>query len=102
MPPRKKKTGPTPVKAIVHPDKRANIPTADAQEFVTPEVEANRSSGTPAIRRWIPARVEGQGRADGDDLRSTRRPIYIRGRSTHVCSSRTSDKPRRPARPNRR
>ena len=39
MPPRKKTTkGPVPVEATVHADKRANLPTADAQEFVTPEV----------------------------------------------------------------
>ncbi|MEJ7845185.1 MAG: site-specific DNA-methyltransferase, partial [Acidimicrobiales bacterium] len=40
MPPRKPKpTGPTPVEAIVHGDKRANIPTADAHDFVSPAVE---------------------------------------------------------------
>lgn len=31
--------GPTPVESITHADKRKNIPTADAQEFVTPQVE---------------------------------------------------------------
>src|SRR3954465_11126403 len=41
MPPRKKApAGPTPVDAITHPDKRANLPTADAQEFIAPEVES--------------------------------------------------------------
>ena len=40
MPPRKKApTGPTPVDAITHADKRANLPTADAHEFVDPEIE---------------------------------------------------------------
>jgi len=40
MPPRPRKPfGPTPVASITHPDKRTNLPTADAQEFVTPEVE---------------------------------------------------------------
>src|SRR6266511_1931225 len=40
MPPRKKApTGPTPVDAITHADKRANLPTADAHEFVAPEIE---------------------------------------------------------------
>jgi adenine-specific DNA-methyltransferase len=40
MPPRKKaQPGPTPVDAITHPDKRANLPTADAHEFVDPEIE---------------------------------------------------------------
>ena len=32
-------TGPTPVAAITHSDKRTNLPTADAQEFVAPEIE---------------------------------------------------------------
>ncbi|SMO72725.1 site-specific DNA-methyltransferase [Propioniciclava tarda] len=32
--------GPTPIESIVHDDKRSNIPTADAQDFVPPEVEA--------------------------------------------------------------
>lgn len=32
-------TGPTPVDAITHGDKRTNLPTADAQEFVAPEIE---------------------------------------------------------------
>src|SRR6266699_1728496 len=40
MPPRKKATsGPTPVNAITHVDKRANLPTADAHDFVAPEIE---------------------------------------------------------------
>ncbi|GAB96958.1 adenine-specific DNA-methyltransferase [Kineosphaera limosa] len=41
MPPRSRKpNGPKPVTAIRHDDTRANLPTVDAQEFVTPEVEA--------------------------------------------------------------
>ena len=42
MAPRKssKAKGPTPVKATVHQDKRTNIPTADARDFVPPEAEA--------------------------------------------------------------
>ena len=35
----KKATGPTPVDAITHADKRTNLPTADAQEFLAPELE---------------------------------------------------------------
>ena len=42
MAPKKTPSGPTPVDAINHTDKRTNIPTADAQEFVTPEIEAVR------------------------------------------------------------
>jgi adenine-specific DNA-methyltransferase len=40
MPPRKKATtGPTPVDAITYSDKRTNLPTADAHDFVDPEIE---------------------------------------------------------------
>ena len=46
MPPRKKPDGPKPVEATIHPDKRTNIPTADAQDFVAPEVEQ------PVTVRW--------------------------------------------------
>lgn len=43
MAPRERKpAGPTPVDAIKHAEKRTNIPTADAQEFVAPEIEAVR------------------------------------------------------------
>ncbi|MEU3850755.1 site-specific DNA-methyltransferase [Streptomyces sp. NPDC029554] len=42
MPPRKKQSGPTPIESILHGDKRTNLPTADAQEFVTPAVEEAR------------------------------------------------------------
>lgn len=42
MPPRKKQSGPTPVESITHGDKRTNLPTVDAQEFVTPAVEETR------------------------------------------------------------
>ena len=43
MPPRRKSpSGPAPLTSITHGDKRANLPTADAQEFVTPEVEQAR------------------------------------------------------------
>ena len=39
MPPRKKEpTGPVPVEAFKHEDKRVNIPTADSSELVSPDV----------------------------------------------------------------
>jgi adenine-specific DNA-methyltransferase len=38
----KRRTGPTPVDAIQYADKRTNIPTADAQDFVAPEIEEVR------------------------------------------------------------
>ena len=46
MPPRKTPSGPKPVEATIHPDKRTNIPTADAQDFVAPEIEQ------PVTVRW--------------------------------------------------
>jgi adenine-specific DNA-methyltransferase len=42
MPLRKRAIGPTPIESIKHGDKRHNLPTADAQEFVTPQVEEPR------------------------------------------------------------
>ena len=42
MAPKKPAAGPTPVDAIKHADKRANIPTADAHTFVGPEIEEIR------------------------------------------------------------
>jgi len=39
---RKDSTGPTPVDAIKHGDKRTNLPTADAHEFVDPSIEEIR------------------------------------------------------------
>ncbi len=40
-PAKNRSTGPTPIEAIVHPDKRANLPTADARDLITPEVGAD-------------------------------------------------------------
>lgn len=39
---RKTSKGPTPIDAIKHDETRRNIPTADAQEFITPEIEEVR------------------------------------------------------------
>lgn len=81
MPGRKGKAqGPTPVNAITHADKRANLPTADprAQDFVTQELE-----------RLIPVHYErdptldpqlvwkGKDELDGDDLVAEAPAIYI-------------------------
>jgi adenine-specific DNA-methyltransferase len=41
---RKDSKGPTPVDAIKHGDKRTNIPTADAHEFVDPSIEEVRKA----------------------------------------------------------
>ena len=69
--------GPTPVDAITHADKRTNLPTADAQDFVAPEVEADAGHATRATRARPAARVEGQGRLDAEDLDVDAPPIYI-------------------------
>jgi adenine-specific DNA-methyltransferase len=47
VPPRKRTTGPTPVESFSHGDRRKNLPTADAQEFVTPEIEELRQLLVP-------------------------------------------------------
>lgn len=39
---RKTSNGPTPIDSIKHGETRKNIPTADAQDFITPEIEAVR------------------------------------------------------------
>jgi adenine-specific DNA-methyltransferase len=73
-----KPKGPTPVEAITHADKRANLPTADAQEFVAPETE------TPIQLRYErdPSRDpqlvwKGKDELDGEDLVAEAPPIYI-------------------------
>ena len=44
MPPRgNRPSGPTPVEAITHDDKRVNLPTADAQEYITPDIQQARA-----------------------------------------------------------
>lgn len=74
---KKKPAGPTQVEAIVHPDKRANIPTADAQEFVGPEVEQVKRL------RWerdpsLDPQLVWKGKDDNADLlEADAPPIYI-------------------------
>jgi adenine-specific DNA-methyltransferase len=79
MPPRRKAAaGPTPVDAIVHGDKRANLPTADAQEFITPEVEAPITLRYPRDPTLDPQLVwKGKDEQDGADLEVEAPPIYI-------------------------
>jgi adenine-specific DNA-methyltransferase len=78
MPSRKRAlAGPTPVDAIVHADKRANLPTADAHDLVTPEIE---SSVTVTYPRDIysPMLVwQGKETLDDQDLEADAPPIYI-------------------------
>jgi adenine-specific DNA-methyltransferase len=79
MPARKPKTtGPRPVDAITHGEKRANIPTADAQDFITPEIEQPISVRYPRDPSLDPQLVwKGKDELDGEDLVADAPPIYI-------------------------
>jgi adenine-specific DNA-methyltransferase len=69
--------GPTPVDAIVHTDKRANLPTADAHEFVTPEIESPVTVTYPR-EIYSPMLVwHGKEALDDQDLEADAAPIYI-------------------------
>ena len=71
---RRKNTGPTPVEATTHAAKRANIPTADAQDLVDPELaEARR---VRMERRLPTPELLWRGK-DSDDLDVEAPPIYI-------------------------
>src|SRR6266540_117003 len=79
MPPRRAAaTGPTPVDAIKHADKRANLPTADAQDFVAPEVAAPVQLRYPRDPSLDPQLVwKGKDALDGEDLVADAPAIYI-------------------------
>ena len=79
MPTRKKNTttGPVPVEAIVHPDKRTNIPTADAHEFFAPEVEQVTQVRWPRDPSLDPQLVWRGKDAQTDELVADAPPIYI-------------------------
>lgn len=69
---------PTPVESIVHSDKRRNIPTSDAQEFVSPEVESSRSVRYPRDPDRDPQLVwRGKDALDDEDLVADAPPIFI-------------------------
>jgi len=73
-----KPKGPKPVEAITHSDKRANLPTADAQEFVAPETEAPIPLRYPRDPTLDPQLVwKGKDELDGEDLVADAPPIYI-------------------------
>lgn len=75
---KKKAAGPKPVEAIVHDAKRANIPTADAQVFVTPDVEAPRDLLWDRDPTLDPQLVwKGKDATDAEPLGVTSAPIYI-------------------------
>ena len=73
----KKPPGPTPVEAIVHPDKRSNIPTADVQDFVGAEVETVQQLRWPRDPSLDPQLVWKGKDADADELVADAPPIYI-------------------------
>jgi adenine-specific DNA-methyltransferase len=79
MPKRKTKPkGPRPVEAITHSDKRTNIPTADAQDFVSPETEQPIELRYPRDPSLDPQLVwKGKDELDGEDLVAEAPPIYI-------------------------
>lgn len=80
MPPRKSPAtaGPIPVDAIVHPDKRVNIPTSDAQDFVAPDVDETRTLLYPRDPSLDPQLVwKGKDEQDRQDLEVDAPPIYI-------------------------
>jgi adenine-specific DNA-methyltransferase len=77
MPPAKKPSGPKPVVATTHDDKRTNIPTADAQDWVAPEMEA------PVKVRWerdhsLDPQLVWRGKdEEADVLEGDAPPLYI-------------------------
>ncbi len=79
MPARKTKTTvPTPVEAITHADKRANLPTADAQDFVVPEMDQLIPVHYPRDPTLDPQLVwKGKDELDGEDLVADAPAVYI-------------------------
>ena len=79
MPPRKKEpSGPTPVEAFRHEDKRVNIPTADSSELVSADVAQPTQLRYPRNPDLDPQLVwRGKDAQDGEDLVVDAPPIYI-------------------------
>jgi adenine-specific DNA-methyltransferase len=70
--------GPTPVETITHGDKRANIPTADAHDFVDPQIETVQQIRYPRDPSLDPQLVwRGKDEQDSADLVTDAPPIYI-------------------------
>ncbi len=73
-----KNSGTTPVDAITHNDKRVNIPTADAQDFVDPTARAPISLLYPRDPTLDPQLVwKGKDAQDAEDLLVEAPPLYI-------------------------
>jgi adenine-specific DNA-methyltransferase len=78
MPARKRPTGPTPVGAITHADKRANLPTSDAADFVDPRIDQPTPVRYPRDPTLDPQLVwKGKDELDGEDLVADAPAIYI-------------------------
>jgi adenine-specific DNA-methyltransferase len=80
MPSRKKTAAksPTAVESITHTDKRANLPTVDAQDFLAPELEQPVPLRYPRDPTLDPQLVwKGKDELDGEDLVANAPPIYI-------------------------
>ena len=70
--------GPTPVETIRHGDKRSNIPTADAHDFVDPQIETVQQVRYPRDPSLDPQLVwRGKDAQDSEDLVTDVPPIYI-------------------------
>ncbi|WP_433784419.1 site-specific DNA-methyltransferase [Actinomycetospora sp. CA-101289] len=80
---KKAAAGPTPVNAITHGDKRANIPTADAEAFVDDDVEAvrkvrhDRDETLDPQLVWRGKYADDPSSEGDDDLVVDAPPIYI-------------------------
>jgi adenine-specific DNA-methyltransferase len=73
-----KASGPTPVDAITHADKRTNLPTADAQDFMSPELEQPIPVRYPRDPTLDPQLVwKGKDELDGEHLVADAPAIYI-------------------------
>ena len=72
-----KPAGPTAVEAIIHPDKRANLPTADAHDLVTPQVAEAVTVTYPREIRSPMLVWQGKEALDDVDLEVDAPPIYI-------------------------
>jgi adenine-specific DNA-methyltransferase len=71
-------TKPTPVNANTHADKRSNLPTADAQDFIAPELELPHPVRYPRDVSLDPQLVwKGKDKLDGEDLEADAPTIYI-------------------------
>ena len=79
MPPRKKMpSGPVPVDAIRHEDKRLNIPTADSEELLDEDASAADPAPLSRDPSLDPQLVwKGKDEQDGEDLVVDAPPIYI-------------------------